>query len=179
MKKVPPPGKGIAAPEGHAEEVPRPDVYLLSERIFASAEPKIVMTILGSCVSICLWDQLRAAGGINHFLLPYHPNESLGGARYGNVAFKLLLEKMESLGCRKRDLVGKVFGGATIVLNGNGREFHLGQKNADQAFAMLESERIPVVSSDVGGSYGRKLIFSTAFGTVWVRMLGETSDGAR
>src|SRR4051812_50175375 len=48
----------------------RKTVYLLPGELHASAEQTQVTTILGSCVSVCLWDQKLRIGGMNHFLLP-------------------------------------------------------------------------------------------------------------
>jgi chemotaxis protein CheD len=158
--------------------VPKPDFYLHAERVFASERPCTVMTILGSCVSVCLWDGVRGIGGMNHFLLPRDPSDcGAHRGRYGMNAFNLLLEKVLALGCRKADLRGKVFGGARIMEISNGKEAHLGQMNADLAFAILEKERIPVLASDVGGPLGRKVLFRTSDGIAWVKKIGGTPHG--
>ena len=34
-----------------------------------SQEPKVVYTVLGSCISVCLRDPLAGVGGMNHFML--------------------------------------------------------------------------------------------------------------
>ena len=44
--------------------------YLHPGRLLVSTEPAAVTTILGSCVSVCLWDESRGIGGMNHHLLP-------------------------------------------------------------------------------------------------------------
>src|SRR6185503_16258878 len=41
-------------------------VYLAPGRLYASAGPVQVTTILGSCVAVCLWDAHERVGGINH-----------------------------------------------------------------------------------------------------------------
>lgn len=158
---------------------PSPDVYLHAEQVFVSGSPKTVMTILGSCVSVCLWDPYLNAGGINHFLLPYHSNTRQDVGRYGNVAIRLLLERMDSLGCRRRTLLAKIFGGARIALTSPGNEIHLGQKNVDLALSLLERENISVVARDVGGVLGRKVLFNTGDGAAWVKTIGEGSDDPR
>ena len=54
---------------------------------------KVLSTLLGSCVAVCLWDPVMLAGGMNHFLLPTpalgeHPSAELQG-RYGKGATSL------------------------------------------------------------------------------------------
>jgi chemotaxis receptor (MCP) glutamine deamidase CheD len=41
---------------------------------------------------------------------------------------------------------------------------------------MLREERIPVVSADTGGKYGRKLLFNTRTGVVLVKLLKKQID---
>jgi chemotaxis protein CheD len=172
-------GEARRAEKVAREGVPSPDVYLHAEQVFVSESPRTVMTILGSCVSVCLWDPLLGAGGMNHFLLPYHSNTRQDVGRYGNVAVRLLLERMDSLGCRRRTLLAKIFGGARITLASPGNEIHLGQKNVDLALSLLEKENISVVARDVGGMLGRKVLFNTGDGAAWVKAIGEGSDDPR
>ena len=70
----------------------RQRVYLLPGQLHASAEPCRITPILGSCVSICLFDAIRLAGGMNHFLLPISQNTEPGSLRYADHATLTLLE---------------------------------------------------------------------------------------
>ncbi len=38
--------------------------------LHVATEPTVISTILGSCVSVCLFDPVGKAGGMNHILLP-------------------------------------------------------------------------------------------------------------
>ncbi|HAH25555.1 MAG TPA: chemotaxis protein CheD, partial [Prolixibacteraceae bacterium] len=42
--------------------------FLHPSTIWVSKESQWVTTVLGSCVSICLFDQKKCIGGINHFM---------------------------------------------------------------------------------------------------------------
>jgi len=159
--------------------VPRPDYYLHSDGILVSPRSCTIMTILGSCVSVCLWDPATGAGGMNHFSLPRQIGRENRAGRFGSSAITLLIEELQAIGCRRRDLRSKVFGGARIhavVADGN---TDLGRKNLEVAFAVLERECIPIVSQDVGGSQGRKVLFRTSDGAAWVRQIGDEAYGAR
>jgi len=156
-----------ANPEGSG----RCSVYLLPGQLFASSEPSTVTTILGSCVAVCVWDPVLKIGGVNHYLLPYWVGNGHSSGRFGNVAIKLLIDKLLAFGSKKRNLQAKLFGGACVLEAMRDREDHLGMKNIRVARKLLEEEGIPVISDDVGGSHGRKLIFHTDAGSALVRHL--------
>ena len=146
-------------------------VYLQPGQLYASAQPSAVTTVLGSCVAICLWDSLTSVGGMNHYLLPFFAGAGKGTARFGNVAMAQLLDRLVALGAARGRLQAKVFGGACVLEAFQAREGHLGEKNVGVAFKLLEDLGIPVVSRDVGGRSGRKLIFHTDLGNAWVARL--------
>jgi chemotaxis protein CheD len=144
-------------------------VYLHAGEVFASATACTIATIVGSCVAVCLFDEKRCIGGANHYLLSESFVTGRASPRFGNVAIPELILRVIALGSRKGDLCAKIFGGAsTTAAGGSGT---LGSKNVQIARRILSAERIPVVAEDVGGDRGRKIIFHTAEGHVWVRKL--------
>ena len=150
---------------------PEQVVYLHGGHIFSSTEPSAVSTIVGSCISVCLWDG-DGIGGINHYLLPYDSgNERLGPGRFGHLAIPRLIDEMLGLGSEKSNLVAKVFGGASQLGTARNDRQHVGTKNVEVAFSVLAAHDIPVLSCDVGGSRGRKVVFHTACGSALVRRL--------
>ena len=143
--------------------------FLHAGHLFASAEPTIVTTVLGSCVAVCLWDDSTGIGGLNHYLLPYRISEQSPSTRFGTLAIVQLIEKLETLGARRRGLRAKIFGGASMITPQTHRS--PGRLNAEVALDLLRESRIPVDATDVGGTRGRKLIFHTDTGEVLLRML--------
>ena len=146
-------------------------VYLQPGQLYASSQPSAVTTVLGSCVAICLWDPVAGVGGMNHYLLPFFAGEGKGTPRFGNVAVAQLVDRLLAVGAARGRLQAKVFGGACVLEAFQARQGHLGEKNAGVAFRLLENLGIPVVSRDVGGRSGRKLIFHTDLGNAWVALL--------
>jgi chemotaxis protein CheD len=123
--------------------------------------------VLGSCVSVTLWDKDRRIGGLNHFVLPK------GGAtsRYGDTAMRELLEGVLSLGAHLRSLEAKVFGGAAVLPVGG--EGTVGTANVAFALGELARRGIPVAGRRTGGQRGRLLMFNTESGEAYVRWLAE------
>jgi len=141
--------------------------FLFPGTIFADPLEYQISTVLGSCVAVCLWDQMVRRGGMNHMMLPYWNGEGLATPKYGNIAMERLLAKVLSIGCRREYLVAKVFGGANV--SGTGLEvFMIGDRNITLAMEMLEEFRIPVVAKDVGGRVGRKIIMNSETGVILV-----------
>ena len=133
--------------------------------MFASAQPAEVTTILGSCVAVCLWDRYLGIGGINHYMLPTWNGMELASPKYGNIAIERLTEKMLQLGCKKNNLVAKVFGGGEVITV-TSSSMHIGERNIMVAEEMLQEKNIPIIGRSTGGKNGRKIIFNTHTGEV-------------
>ncbi|MDH4027739.1 MAG: chemotaxis protein CheD [Nitrospirota bacterium] len=154
-------------------ETVKKEHFLYPGTLFAKKGEYTVTTILGSCVSVCLLDTVLKIGGINHYMLPLWNGEGLPSPKYGNIAISKLIENMLSLGSRKSNLKAKVFGGGEVLLSSGGI-LNISVRNIELAWEMLRDEGIPVMSSDVGGNLGRKLIFNTESGTVLLRKVQKT-----
>ncbi len=142
--------------------------YLFPGAIFAAADAHLVTTVLGSCISVCLWDPVNRLGGINHYLLPLWNGEGLPTPRYGNVAIPRLIEKLRGFGADPKKLEAKVFGGSALWHKAEGL-MSIGDRNFELAHDLLGEAGIPIVKADVGGNRGRKIIYDTAEGAVLLR----------
>lgn len=143
--------------------------------IYTSSEPTVIETILGSCVSVCMFDPVMRSGGMNHILLPGRSElERFDDAtRYGINAMEVLINSMMKLGSKRKNIIAKIFGGAHI-LKAISRHVSPGQKNVRFVEDFLELEGIPIVSRNTGGNNGRKIYFHTNTGDVFLRMLANT-----
>jgi chemotaxis protein CheD len=163
---------GVPTAERTAELLPNGArlFYLHAGNLFASRQPSQIVTILGSCVAVCLWDRLLHVGGINHYMLPSDIGPTTDTLRYANFAMSELLRQVFELGAERRRLEAKVFGGACVLgASQDGRD--LGSKNVEVARERLRAERIGVVAEDVGGKHGRKLVFRTWDGSALVKQV--------
>lgn len=145
-------------------------IYLYPGEFVTSADPCRITTILGSCVSVCLWDETRGFGGMTHFVLPLDVRNGVSSPRFGNVAIRLVIAALRELGSDPRELEAKLFGGSAMQGARVG-SVSLGEQNVLTARHALAREGIPVVAEDVGGVAGRKILFDTADGSVWVKTL--------
>lgn len=155
------------APE-RRDDVIEQRFYLYPGGIWAEAAAGVITTVLGSCVSVCLWDPGMGVGGINHFVLPV--GGSVPSPKYGTHAVPMLIERVLACGARREHLLAAIFGGAS-VLAGATTTPRLGSRNSDVAIDLVQRAGITVVRQDVGGFLGRKLTFHSSDGATLVRKL--------
>jgi len=146
-------------------------VKLLPGEYHATDDGTIITTVLGSCVSVCLYDVVSGVGGMNHYMLPGDMAElgksEHGSARYGITAMELLLDHLLQLGAERAHLEAKIFG-AGRVMDGMS---DVGRQNADFAVRYLTERKIPITAVDVGDTCPRKVCFSPATGQVFVKRI--------
>ncbi len=132
--------------------------YLLKPGyIFLSRDPVIISSVLGSCVAVSLWDGRAQYGGMAHYLFPEADDGGAATAKYGNVAVAHLAGMFFREGAARKDLRAQLFGGASISREG----LAVAEANIAVARKILKRLRIKIVSEDVGGDLGRKLIYNT------------------
>jgi chemotaxis protein CheD len=141
--------------------------FLYPGQVFATREPIVISTILGSCAAVCLWDRHKKAGGMNHYLLPDGVSEGENRLRYGNSANPELLKQVLALGCEIRNLQAKIFGGSCAF--GANPSTSLGTRNVLLAEDFLRTAGILVVEKDVSGKRGRRLVFQIADGVTTIK----------
>ncbi len=134
----------------------------------AVMENVVLTTILGSCVSACLYDEESGVAGMNHFMLANRryakamPMSVTDAGRYGIHAMELLINDMLKLGATKSRIKAKVFGGGRILETGSRDTFFcVGEVNQRFIREFLELEKIEAVAFDLGGELGRVIHFRT------------------
>lgn len=149
---------------------------------FVSWAPAEIATLLGSCVSACVWDSYRKIGGLNHFMLPDSPSEARTLAdktkslRYGLYAMECLINDLLTMGAKRENLSAKVFGGANIT--GALNTQHVGRRNAEFVIEFLKKDKIRVVASDLGGPHSRRIRFNTQTSAVRVERVASANSAA-
>jgi len=136
--------------------------------------PSLIYTVLGSCVSVCLWDKVTKIGGLNHYLLPGTTTDDKGNTNRGLTATTMLVHSMLNRNVKLENLEAKIFGGCNSLYKNNDI-FKVGERNIIMALEVLKSFDIPVTARHVGGEYGRKIVFNTGTGRVQMRILTKTT----
>jgi len=162
----------------HAQ-LKRPMVIIQPGEYYVTKEDEVIATVLGSCISVCIKDELHNIGGMNHFMLPgdFRVEDvfNSNSARYGMYAMEMILGDLLKLGGDRQKLTAKVFGGGHVLNMANVRN-SVPASNIQFVKAYLSMEGIQVLKSDVGGYHGRKVLYLPALGKVYVKHLVPDDD---
>ncbi|MFW6113336.1 MAG: chemotaxis protein CheD [Actinomycetota bacterium] len=135
---------------------------------------------LGSCVGVALYDSRKRIGGMAHVMLPDSTamNRKGGAGRCADTAIAAMVEEMERLGSRRRDIKAKVAGGACMfhipgALNprnvpGPSLGMQIGERNVEAVRKVLKELNVPLLAEDTGGDYGRTMRFNISNGDVTI-----------
>ncbi|MFN7353446.1 MAG: chemoreceptor glutamine deamidase CheD [Burkholderiales bacterium] len=150
-----------------------PSMKILPGEYYGSGEDIIVNTVLGSCVSACIWDKKTGMGGMNHFMLPDTDEKDFAGAagRFGTYAMELLINDLMKHGAHRDSLECKLFGGGNVMKGFT--TMNVGERNAQFALDFLKTEKIRITAQDLLDVFPRKVIFFTKTGRALVKKLRE------
>jgi chemotaxis protein CheD len=151
-------------------------VKILPGEYFVHDEDLLIMTTLGSCIAVCLWDRQAHVGGMNHFMLPDGGGNGNESGRYGSYAMELLINELMKMGANRMSLEAKVFGGGAVLSGMN--SLNVGERNTAFVMDYLKTERIPIVSKDVMDVYPRKVCFFPHSGKAMVKRLAPSNPEA-
>ncbi len=146
---------------------------------YVTHNPHILASFgLGSCVGVALYDEKKKIGGLAHIMLPDSRAISKPGkpGRCADTAIRAMVEEMEKLGSRRKDIKAKIAGGACMFtipgatnpknVPGPAIGMQIGERNVEAAKRTLRELKIPLVAEDTGGNYGRTMRFNVSDGTV-------------
>jgi chemotaxis protein CheD len=142
--------------------------------IGVAATPNTLRTILGSCVGICLYDPITKIGGLSHIMLPSSKKPSNNLKKYADTAIPMMIDEMKKLGADRERMVAKLAGGATMFKHTeNSLMGDIGKNNIISVKDILGSLRIPVLSEELGGDYGRTIDFFLETGELKIKTIGK------
>lgn len=149
-----------------------PKIYLRPGELVVVEEPMLVITVLGSCISIVLFSPRVKMGAICHATMP--SGRENNPSKYADQSVHYLVEEFQRRGIKRRETVVKVFGGADMfsIKEPGDRERSIGAQNVRVALETLSRAGYEPAVTDVGGELGRKLIFRPHTGEVfrkWVK----------
>jgi chemotaxis protein CheD len=136
------------------------------------SKPIKLVTSVGSCVALCLYDSTKRCGGLAHIMLPNSAiaPQNVLPCKFADTAVPALAKAVRKISGKDAILSAKIAGGANIFSDLNNNGFPIGVKNVNAVKATLKANRIKLVSEDIGGSYGRRIAFNIGNGAVKVRL---------
>jgi chemotaxis protein CheD len=131
---------------------------------YSTNEDEIIQTVLGSCISVCLYSESYFLTGMNHFMLPesvlsetvFHTSSG----RYGMYAMELLIADFIKNDIPTSQICAKVFGGSNLLGERKNKD-SIASSNIKFIIDFLNKEKIPIISSHLGGNKARKIMFYT------------------
>ena len=138
--------------------------------IVVSEKPAAIETVLGSCVSVCLWDGELGVGGMNHFMLPNVMDGIKNSLYCGSESIENLVSGFIKAGIDVRNIKAKLFGGGRVI-KGLGDHLDVGRENIRIAKEILGGYGIPIVREFTHPDYGIKVVFYSATGKAFVKQL--------
>jgi chemotaxis protein CheD len=149
-------------------------LYIEPGNVFFSKKPHRMSTVVGNSVAVCLWDKKLKYGAMSHFMYPYIRDKKQATLWYGNVAMITTIKLMDRAGSNRHDIVAQLLGGARSK---NENELNnLGQENISVARRALAHYHIPIISEDVGGIVGRKVVFDSTNGHIATLKVHDIRD---
>jgi chemotaxis protein CheD len=147
--------------------------YLKPGFVYVSRESVLITTVLGSCVSVALYDWRLKIGGMNHFLLPYRSARSEPSTMYGEYAMPQLVSILLDFGSSIDDMTARITGGAYMEKVEN--SMVIAELNVSYCRKFLIDQGIAIAYENTGGTRGRKAAFHTDTGTMDVTVIRDTT----
>lgn len=138
-------------------------IYVDQNQYFVVNQPTQFVTVLGSCVSVCLYDPIHKVAAMNHFVMPTWNGQGVASPKYGDISMKHMIRSVFAKGASALYINARVFGGAKIV---EGQQNAVGDMNVEVAMQALLAHRISIHSVDTGGLCGRRLEFDSLSGEI-------------
>lgn len=156
-------------------------VYLHPGEVCFSREPKRVITVLGSCVSVTMFSPRLRIGVICHGTLPRCRSMKechsvcIEAFKFMDCAIYYMLNKFTECGIAHGETEIKIFGGADTLMSKSSSS--IGRQNIKITLDIMGREKLRVKAADVGDSFGRKLVFFPHTGEVFLKRLKNPNNG--
>ncbi len=136
------------------------------------SKPVELLTSVGSCVAICVYDAVHRCGGLAHIMLPHSAHGSFEPlpSKFADTAVPALIHGIHGLTGQPSRLTAKIAGGANMFANTCANNLDIGAKNVKAVKEALQQHRIRLIGEDVGGTHGRRINFNVASGAISVRL---------
>lgn len=148
-------------------------IYLKPGELVTTEETLLVTTVLGSCISVTMFHRESQVAAICHGMLPSSEKED--SFKYVETSMRYMMKYFDWWKIPRAEIQVKLFGGAEMfsTTQPGVRNLTVGWQNISAARRCLLEYGLVLIASDVGGRMGRKLIFKTDTGIVYIKKLSD------
>ncbi len=134
-----------------------------------------LITLLGSCVSLCAWHPEKRLLLATHVVLPERPSDVLlKDTRYGDVVLQCVLADVFRHKTQIHEYKLALFGGSTTLYNASDYENSVGSRNVTYMRYVVENVmKCSLSSEDTGGTRHRRLHIDGINGRFRVSLLNK------
>ncbi|MEW6426696.1 MAG: chemotaxis protein CheD [Thermodesulfobacteriota bacterium] len=152
-------------------------VILKPAELHVAFSPCRIVTVLGSCVAVCLYDEQEEAGAMCHCIFPEKAEVVVDRPdfSYVDVAVRHMAARLRQGGAV--DLRAKLFGGADVIeIYPRQTNRTVGARNVAAARQALMQHGIALVAQRTGGLRGYRVAFLPHCGRVSLSLLERRGD---
>jgi len=129
-----------------------------------SIEPSYLCGICGNGVLVSLYDPIKKIGGITHCIYPEIKNWQKPSNYHSDIAIVSLYKRLQQHGKLSRNIEAQLFGGG----NFRGAKKSRAETLVKNIRGILNRLKFKIVSEDIGGNLGRRIIFNTYTGAAMI-----------
>lgn len=149
-----------------------PAVDLRPGEMHIAEQPTLISTVLGSCVSVCLFSLEKKLAAVSHCVLPAQKRSPSRRDNPYSCVDSCVRTMLETLTRKhhvpRHTIKAKLFGGAS-VLQAGAETATIGAQNITAAREALRKHAVELVAECVGGEQGYKLFFHSETGEAFLR----------
>jgi len=142
-------------------------------QIHLAKKDGFIRTVVGSAVSVCIYDEDLQHACMCHYVFPMPAPGDAPSGLYATESLPSMLRTMSGAGSKRRSLMAHILGGASPTAVPD----PTAEQNVEAARFILNQNKIPIISEDVGGRVGRKIVFNAENGNVAVVKVRNLRDG--
>lgn len=153
-------------------------VEIADFKVSADKDSVLVTYALGSCIAVIVYDPVRRAGGMIHYMLPLSETSPEKAkerpAMFADTGIPMLFHAMYDLGSKKGDLIVKVAGGGSLYDDKG--HFAIGERNYTVLRKIFWKAGVMIAAEDVGGAKSRTARLFIESGRCTISSIGQEAE---
>ncbi len=176
----------------NTDKIKTQSIFIKPGELHIAQTPSVISTILGSCVSVTMFNRRLSIGAICHAIMPKREiiergsrnchvnymkcNDKHTSFKYVDCSILYMLGKFTMSGISPGEIEVKMFGGAELISSRSNKNYKsIGRQNIEVAIQTLKDNNLNLHSCDAGGISGCKIYFNTYSGEVFLKYLNHKS----